>query len=108
MRLSTLRCIHDARKILNQNSSSSLDSETMNEVLDTNDVVLIGIENMLTPNIIKQMKATREQHMRAISTEQEAQACVGVFDADRLATVSRYYSKSVARRAHSIALFQSR
>ena len=65
--------LHHARKVLNQDSSSSLDSETIKDALDTNDAVLIGIENMFPPNIIKHTKATRAQRIRAILTDQEAQ-----------------------------------
>ena len=64
--------LHHARKILNQDSSSSLDSEKIKDALDTNDAVLIGIENMFPPNIIKCTNATRAQRIRAILTEQEA------------------------------------
>ena len=110
MREETKRSVHRARKALDEQLSSSSASELhgAHAVRDVSDVVLTGIENILTPNMIKRTKACRAKYIAAVLVEQEAQARAGVFDADRLACVANHFSRSATRRAHTIGKLQSR
>ena len=69
--------------------------------------VLTGIENILTPKLIKRKRACRARCINAVLDEQERQDLAGIYDADRIAFVSHQCSESAAKRAHKIGLMQS-
>jgi len=102
MRVETTKAVLQARLAF-----TSVKSESK-EVNEMDEVTLTGIENILTSGIIKKTKACRVQHINAVLEEQKSQACAGVYDADRLSSVSRHHSKSSAKRARTIGMFQSR
>ena len=102
MRVETTKAVLQARLAF-----TSVKSESK-EVNEMDEVTLTGIENILTSGIIKKTKACRAHHINAVLEEQKSQACAGVYDAHRLSSVSRHYSKSSAKRARTIGMFQSR
>ena len=112
MRVNTMKEVQRANKMMRDalQDSSSSDSSESSSSLDAvrEELVLTGIEHILTPSIIKKTKACRARRIRAVLDEQERQASSGIYDADRLALVSFQCSKSAARRAHKIGLMQSR
>ena len=105
MRLATKNAVRQANEVLGALSSSS-DQESEHGIDE--DLILAGIENILTPAIIKRTRSCRAQYTKAVLDEQERQDSTGLYDADRLAFVSHQYSKSAVRRAHKIGLMQSR
>ena len=105
MRVNTKKAVRRANKVLGALSSSS-DSESEHDINE--DLILTGIENILTPAIIKRTRSCRAQYTNAVLDEQERQDSAGLYDADRLACISHQYSKSAVRRAHKIGLMQSR
>lgn len=68
----------------------------------------VGIENLLTPGIIKKTVTSRDQCVHAVLEEQMRQAAYGECDPFRLAHVSHLSSKWAVNRAKKIGFYQSR
>lgn len=73
-----------------------------------NDCSLVGIENLLTPKIIKKKLKMRRRCVEAVLNEEERQFRTGECDMDRLAAVSAQYSKWSVQRAEQIATLHAR
>jgi len=67
---------------------------------------LTGIENFLTPSLIKKSVARKRQRLNAVLDEQVRQYASGCFDPHRLALVSQCYSKSSIQRSLKIGMIQ--
>ena len=75
---------------------------------DVDSCMINGIENLLTPALIKKTKACRAQCTQAVLAEQERQRHAGVYDPESLALSSKSYSRSSMRRAQTIASLHAR
>lgn len=64
---------------------------------------LIGIENILTPDIVEKLVIRRTECIRAVLDEQARQDDSGEYDPDRLAHLSLIRSVGAAKRARQIA-----
>ena len=106
MRAETKRAVQDANDALSALSSS--DQDLADKVGNMNDIVLAGIEGIITPRIVKRSRICRAKYMNAVLNEQDEQYSAGFYDADRLARAARGCSKSSVKRAQSIALLQSK
>ena len=102
MRIATVQAVKDTRKISLSRPSNQVDGADALE-----DCVMTGIENLLTPRIIKKSKARRSQCLSAVLEEQKRQDSSGEYDPIELACVSNHYSKCSARWAHTIGMLQS-
>lgn len=81
------------------------------EEQDSDDIfqgcVLTGVENLLTPTIMKKSVARRVGRLQAVLDEQDRQVEEqGYCDPDKLASVSRRYSKASMQRAEKIGMMQ--
>lgn len=92
-------------------SLSSISSQA--ESADNEEVfggcVMTGIENLLTPRIIKKSHACMTKRRNAVLSEQEheRQNQVGERDPYKLACMSHLHSSRSIKRAHKIGLVQS-
>jgi len=67
---------------------------------------LIGIENILTPDIVEELVRRRSECIRAVLDEQARQDDSGEYDPDRLTHLSQIRSVGAAKRARKIASHQ--
>ena len=67
---------------------------------------LTGLENLLTPELIRKTAARKWAHMCAVIGEQERQADEASEDADRLALVAGTSSGASRKRAMAIGMMQ--
>ena len=81
-------------------ASSSPQAESLH-LMD--DCLLVGIENVLTPKIIKKKLAMRRRCVEAVLNEEERQYLSGECDVEKLAAISAHYSKWSVQRAEQIA-----
>ena len=100
------RSLQNARKALDAISASDL--EMKEKVRQTDVIDMTGIENMITPTMIKRAIAHRAEYFNAVLNEQDQQESAGIFDADKLAKVSSQHSKSSRRRAQNIGKLHSK
>lgn len=100
MKAANRRAVRDARK-----RYASFVSGASTEDFDT--CTLIGIEHLLSPNLIEQGMMAKKECRRAVFAEQSRQAQLGERDASKLASASRCQTKSSAKRAHLIGLLQA-
>ena len=104
MKMANRRAVQTAyRRYLSISSGNSSD---WHEPFDPSSMV--GIENMLTPGLIKKSQAARERRLRAVLSEQERQDEAGEYDPDKLAQVSQTFSKWSTKRASTIGLLQQK
>lgn len=98
MREARLRAINDAREVLffKQSSVGPLDEDEL--ASDT----LTGIENLLTPSMIKKTLRCRERCFSAVFKEQTKQIESGCYDPERIAYASRLRSAWSVKRAEEI------
>ena len=67
---------------------------------------LIGIENILNPDIVETIVRRRSECIHAVLDEQARQDDSGEYDPDRLAHLSQIRSVGAAKRARKIASHQ--
>ena len=89
-------------------TTSILDQNLFEKVSKMDDVTLVGIENTVTPAMIKRIQARRARCINAVLKEQDNQDSTGIYDPERLARVSSHYSKSSRERARSIGKLYSK
>ena len=65
---------------------------------------LTGIENLLTPGLVKRTMACKRGCWNAVLDEQERQDASGCHDPDRIAHAAHEYSRRTARRSLKIGL----
>ena len=107
MRLATKLAVLRAQKKLLSISTSDL--ESMEDPDEMGDAIVTGIENLLTPNIIRRTKARRNQCIQTVLQEQESQYRRRKFDPESLAHASYHHSRTAERNAWTIGLLtQSR
>ncbi len=74
--------------------------------LDGDSCITTGIENMLTLEIMKKVRAAKERHRGSVLLEQAMQVASGECDPERLSNVSQYYSTWSVQRAVTIGMLQ--
>ena len=104
MRIAARRAAQDVQKrVLKLRSSSGSDSADVADELDS--CTLVGIENMLSPNIIKKTRASIMQCRRAVLDEQARQdESNHEYDPDRLASVAQHHTQWATTRGHNNGL----
>ena len=93
------RAIQDVHRH-NERSCSSLSTDDFKLLYGR--VLTTGIEN----DLMKKTMAKRTRYLDAVLDEQDRQDAAGYCDPDRLAYVSRHYSKWSAKRALKIGMMQ--
>lgn len=92
------RDVRDVHRLLDASSSNN----TNKDVLLPGDCVLTGIENLLTPRLIRRSVATKSGLTGAVLAEQERQYAGGTRDEERMARIARHYSERSVRRSTAI------
>ena len=64
--------------------------------------LLIGLEHVLTPNIVKKVSMSRQQHRVEVLKEQGRQKEKGIYDPELLACASRRHSVWSMKRTEKI------
>ena len=105
MRADIKRSVEDTRRRMSSLSSTSSDSEQDDANLS---LLVTGIENLVSPGVIKKLFSSRMCHVRAVLNEQARQERSGRCDPDRLARVSQSHTEWANKRARTIGMLQHR
>ena len=83
--------------------SSSFGSSGGDTIFDL-ELELNGIENLITPHVVKTRQVNRNRYFVEVLEEQDRQEYSGEYDAKRLGRISRHYSKWTTKRAYQIGM----
>ena len=107
MVIAARRASQDVRKrVFKLHPSRESDSADVADELDS--YTLVGIEKILSPSIIKKIRASMIRCRRAVLGEQARQHKSNMeYDPNRLASVAQHHTQWATRRAHTIGLLHS-
>ena len=94
------RAIKEARRLL----SFPDDDDSVRALHEC--VVITGIENSLTPELLRRSATAKILRTNAVLNEQDRQDSMGIYDEERLAMISRQCSEWSVQRAVKIGMLQ--